>query len=87
MNKLTLYTPGYVDGKRESPIEFESTKDLLELTAVKRFKRGETLFRKSEELLMAVYDKGFEWWVIGTILNPEDVDLFEWEGAKKRAVK
>lgn len=87
MNKLFLHKPGFVDGKTESPLEFESTEDLLNLDAVKQFKQGETLFRISGDFLLAVYDKGFEWWVVGSILNTKTLDLFEWDGPKERTAK
>ena len=77
MNKLMLY-------KSKVIIEFEKTEGLLKLDAVKRFKKSETIFRMSGNFLLAVYDKGHEWLVIGAVFNPKNVDLFDWDGPKER---
>jgi len=40
----------------------------------------------SDNHLMAEFDDGFHWWVLGTIEKPELIDLPKWAGWKHRAI-
>lgn len=48
---------------------------------VARFRNGNQFYRFSisENTLMAEYDRGYEWWVIGYIKDPSQIDLPKWE--------
>lgn len=67
-------------------IKFETTEDLLKLDTVKTFfDRPDARPFLSASHLMVTYDNGFEWWVLGRIENPAEVNLPKWPGGKYRA--
>lgn len=91
MNRLHKHIPNFVDdrGADRTPFEFETLEDLKNLEWVKHYmgvagKRFEHLC-VSENRLMAVYDHGFHWWVIGYLEHPVE-GLPQWEGWKHRAL-
>jgi hypothetical protein len=61
---------------------FETTEELLALEDIKRHASPEAKFVLSGKHLMLVLKDGFEWWVLGQIEYPEQVDLPKWEGPK-----
>jgi hypothetical protein len=61
---------------------FETTEDLLSLDSVKRFNEMGAEFVMSDEHLMVITKEGFEWWVVGRVGKPEEVDLPKWGGPK-----
>lgn len=88
MNTFTQHIPSFVD-QREAPKpdKFSTTEELLELQAVKQWKRNPEFshFAMKDNALMAILDDGFSWWVVGFIKHPEQVNLPQWEGWKFRA--
>jgi hypothetical protein len=62
------------------PIKKEYFDDIYELPSVQNFSKmkGFESFVKSENLLMATFDEGEKWWVLGRIAYPERVGLPEW---------
>lgn len=81
MNSLRLHIPTFVD--HDSPVEslsFESTAELLALSSVQRYAGidGFSHFAISDSLLMAVYDGGSRWFVVGTLADPAAVPLPKW---------
>ncbi len=76
--KTSFHDPDY------EPVvyEFETTENLLNLNEVQRYAVHDAEFVMSDEHLMVLYQKGFEWWVVGRIGHPELVKLPKWEGPK-----
>lgn len=80
MNEITQYRPNYFSGFENETVSFSSTEELLEIPFIQNFKHGKfSSFSKSDNRLMAEYDDGYEWWVVGMIKSPELVDLPEWK--------
>ena len=96
-NKITQYRPGFFSGFKNSIVEFETTEELLNIDFVKKFSKfpnGENdkkFYRYSinevnghnQKFLMAEYDNGYKWWVIGLINESAKVDLPEWKPKDK----
>lgn len=76
--KTSFHDPDYV------PVvyQFETTEDLLSLDAVKKYDKTGAEFVLSGGHLMVLYQKGFEWWVVGRINDSSTVNLPEWRGPK-----
>jgi hypothetical protein len=81
--KTSFHDPDYVP----TVFEFETTADLLDLDDVRRVDRLDAEFAMSSEHLMVLYKDGFEWWVVGKVGKPEEVDLPKWEGPKIRVIR
>jgi len=87
MNSFRQHIPRFVDVGKSEDIPFETTEDLLELEIVKRYNdKPGTKYVMSDELLMTVQDDGFCYWVVGSIKNPNEIKLPQWEGWKFRAI-
>lgn len=90
VNKIKQYFPNFVEmGDLKAPIvEFKTVKELLEIPWVKRFGKdldSDMVFYRwslAEHSLMAEYNKGHYYLVIGTIYWPETVSLPEWSPVK-----
>ena len=79
------YVPGFVDnGEDLKEVTFKTTKELLKIPFVKRWSKDKEFYRFSisDENLMAEFKNGKEWWVIGNIERPEEVDLPQWKSPK-----
>lgn len=97
MNAITQYRPAYFSGFENATVEFESTADLLEIPFVKNFVHNlEKPFHrfsmtKSEmggpSMLMAEYDDGHVWWVVGHFRDVADLDLPEWKHKKREGAE
>jgi hypothetical protein len=81
--KTSFHDPDYVP----TIFQFETTADLLDLANVRRCGSLDAEFVMSGEHLMVLYKDGFEWWVVGKVGKPEEVDLPKWEGPKIRVVR
>ena len=86
MNTFTQHVPAFVDIDRPSPIQFETTEDLLSLEIVGRYKENCYWFVMDGNTLMMVKDDGFYWWVVGFIEKSELIKLPKWEGPKYKAL-
>jgi len=81
MNLLTKHIPGFADNGDEPPKwEFETTEQLLSIPFVESWKtawpeKGFQKFAMSGDCLVACYDGGKFWWVVGHIRNPSEVNL------------
>jgi len=86
MNTFTQNIPKYITCKKPKPIQFNTTKDLLCLREINRFEEYGKFshFAKSNNDIIAIYDYGFSWFVIGHIKNIQDIDLPLWEGPQYR---
>lgn len=87
MNRFQQHIPTYVEVTTPPPIlEFETTKDLLNLEVVKRYVDEGFHLCMHTYHLMVTSDDGFYWWVVGYIEDPESIDLPPWEGWKYHAI-
>ena len=92
MNKFTQHVPNCVDIDRDRWVsfEFETLEELVNHPFVKRFsspkKPDFSHFAIHNTYLMAIYDDGFKWWVLGSVATSEGLDLPKWQGWKFRAL-
>ena len=87
MNTFRQHIPTFVEIDGPPPLhKFSTTQELLALDVLQRYKGDDfSHFSMSGNLLMAISDDGFDWWVVGRISDPGAVDLPMWEGWKFRA--
>jgi hypothetical protein len=80
MNKFTQHVPSFVDISERFESEFNNTEELLEFNYVQAWSNLSHFhqFSISDNKLMAEFKDGTEWWVIGYIKNPKDIQLPEW---------
>lgn len=80
MNEIEQYRPGFFDGFENKVIKFSSVGELEKIPFVSSFAAldGFCGFAIGGNKLMAVYDGGCEWWVVGTLKKPDGVDLPKW---------
>lgn len=85
MNEFRQHFPSSCDFDNPKEIKFSTTEELLNLDAVSSWKEKNKFshFAISNNSLMAIFDEGYRWWVIGYIKYPENVDLPKWEGEGK----
>ena len=89
MNQFKRHFPNFVDiSEKPEWIDFETTDDLLGLYVVRKFEndRNFSHFAISGNILMAVYNDGLEWWVVGFIKDPSTIDLPKWEPKYKNTI-
>lgn len=87
MGYIYRYKPTFVDfaDDEKNKFHFESKQELLDIPFVKKFSEennfvGYALSPDSKKTaLMAVYDDGYKWWVIGFIEDVSGIDLPEWK--------
>lgn len=89
MPEIRRHIPNFVDMDEEEPetVKFSTVKELLEIPFVKSFSDGD--FHKfsiaddeSDPLLIAEYNEGRKWYVVGHIDNISNLDLSEWKPVK-----
>ena len=87
MNSFKQHIPTFVEIDEPPPIyEFKTTEELLALKVVQQYKDKDfSYFALSGNCLMVVSKKGFHWWAVGYIKDPEAVDLPKWSGGQYRA--
>ena len=87
MNTIRQYRPAFFEGFENETVEFSTDEELVKIPFVKNFSHYNfSHYAVSDSCLMAIYDDGFEWWVIGTIQYPASVKLPRWNGGKFRAL-
>lgn len=74
----------------DKTFSFNTTDELLAIEFVALFrsdigKHKFSHFALAERHLVAVYDDGFWWWVVGDVSDPAQVQLPQWAGGKYRA--
>ena len=86
-NLFVQHIPNFVDVDYPLTKEFETTEELLSFDVVNKFTKHKNFshFVISEKYLMAIYDEGFSYFVVGSILNPELLELPMWKGPTYRA--
>lgn len=75
------HVPNFVDlDKNPEPVAFENKDELLELFDVKKFSRekGFNHFARAGEHLMAIFDDGKRWFVVGRLSSHDGLDLSDW---------
>lgn len=96
MNTFIPHNPGYMDDLQSdmnsNNINFETTDDLLSIPFVYRFCASNfgppnnmwkfSHYAIRDELLIAVYNDGYLWFVVGSIDDPSTVELPQWTGGK-----
>ena len=90
MNRIRQHRPAFVTGFENEVVKFNTTEELLEIEFVKNFSRNDNFCRYSlstslgRGALMAEYEDGYEWWVIGHLDNTEEVNLPKWMPKEKK---
>jgi len=86
MPTIRRHVPNCVDMDDEcNPIEFSTVEELLDISFVKSFKDYDDFHKFSiadrfnGPSLMAEYNKGKKWWVIGHIDDASSIDLPDWK--------
>jgi len=72
------HTPGFIDLKEKpAPFEFANTEELINHPALKRESdsNGFSHFAINKNMVMAVYDGGLKWFVVGYVSDPNGIDL------------
>jgi hypothetical protein len=90
MNKIKQHRPAYVSGYEDAVVSFTTTEELLNIDFVKNFAKdigGDTFYRFSispadspgvRQTLMAEYNNGKKWWVVGFLDTNEGITLPQW---------
>jgi hypothetical protein len=85
-NKLYLINPEHVDKNTSNTIKyaFEKFSEVLDIPQIKFWRgvRDFSHFALNDHLLMVVLYKGFQWFVVGVVQKPKEVDLPKWDGGK-----
>jgi hypothetical protein len=83
MNHFKQYVPPFVDCDKPDIIKFNTTRELLNLDIVKRYKkRPNSKFVMSGNELMVVSRDETDWWVVGYIAQPKKIKLPQWKGGE-----
>lgn len=88
MNIFIVYMPSYIDrANKPRRFRFETTEELLAFEPMKLHSErlGFCGFALSYNNIMALYDDGFKWYVVGYVENSGPIDLPKWKGWKYRA--
>jgi len=92
VNRFHRHIPNFCDdrGMDRTPFEFETKEQLFASEHVVGFSKsmpGRQFvgFRMDGRTLIAVYEDGFHWWVVGHVEQPMH-DVPEWEGWKFRVM-
>lgn len=81
MNEIRQHVPGFVDGVEPNVVAFDTLEQLLAIPFVKRWTDSERFYRLSvndEVYLIAEFNGGREWWVVGYLRDPVPF-LPEWD--------
>jgi len=85
-NYFKQRVPGFIDPRGFIPIEFEftETQELLEHPYIQRWLNlnPPSNVVKSRNYVMIEEKEGFSWWVVGSVLNPNDLEVPQWNGGK-----
>ena len=90
--KINRYTPAFIDTDTKEIYEFSSTEELLLMPWIQRRTENPGFYRFSishtpdfidTDTLMAEYDEGYMWWVIGFIDKTDKLSLPIWKAKYK----
>lgn len=93
MNAIRAHIPAYMRDPQDAEtlkwVDFSTLEELLEISFVHNFCENAapskifSHYAKSDDLLMAVYNDGYSWLVVGYLKDPDSVDLSYWEAKYK----
>ncbi len=84
MTKIKQYRPAFFEGFKNEIADFKTLEELLDIEWIKSFK-SETFFQFSisvsvpRPLLMAEYNFGKDWLVVGLFSSDPTIDLPKWK--------
>jgi hypothetical protein len=83
-NHFRQRIPAFIDGDNPLGFDFDTVEELVNHPYIQEWlnKNPHSILVKSGGVLMVVYNEGFNWWGIGWITNPNDLELPEWDGGK-----
>lgn len=86
MPHFRRHIPGFVEyHSHRLEFDYADTADLLQQIRAKLPPPGRPrTLAIHDNTLIAVYDDGFDWWVLGFVSHPEDLDIPRWDGGKYR---
>lgn len=72
-------------GRDPLTMDFETTEGLLAIDFVNRFAEMDDFHQFSlvDDVLIAEFEKGYKWWVVGYLRVDFPLNLPEWDGVKK----
>ena len=84
MNIFKHHIPSSVDIAKPDDVEFNTTEDLINIPHLKKYSAINNFveFVKSDNTILATFEDGYNWWVMGTVDNADDLDLPVWDGGK-----
>lgn len=93
--KIEKYRPNFFTGFPDESYEINSKEELLKSELVKGAMSCSNFYRLSFALgkkvshIMAEYDEGYKWYVVGTIRNPENFEIMatwlpKWEPKERK---
>ena len=92
--KIKQHRPAYFTGFVDVVVEFSTREELFQIDFVKSFSSQKNFSRFSlsenygRHVLMAEFDDGYSWWVVGYIDQPPDeIGLHIWEPKYKDDTK
>lgn len=83
-NSITQHIPSWAEGFDPKCSDFNSASELLALDWVKVYAQEPNFHRFSlnGDTLMIERNEGKDWWVVGRISKPSEVDLPVWKPSK-----
>ncbi len=83
MNSFRQRVPNYIDAPKPDPHVFNTLEELYADPHINNYmsKPDFSHLAIDGDYLMAIFDEGYKWWVLGFIENPDDIDIPKWEKA------
>ena len=90
--KFIQCVPAFVDHVTPSKVEFSTFEELTESEVVSRYKHEDFVEfvmsnKSNNNVLMAIYDDGYRWSVVGYISDFDCSEIKKWDGGKYRDSK
>lgn len=81
---IRRYAPAFCDQSGPKEVSFETHAELMAIPFVKNFSAWPNFYRysKSKSKLIAEYDNGKTWFVVGTLIDIDLVDMPIWVPAE-----
>lgn len=73
-NEIRQHRPAFFEGFENETVPFDSLEELVKIPWITNFLKSPNFhqFSASDNMLMAEYRGGREWWVVGFLKNPVD---------------
>ena len=85
-NYFKQRVPGFIDPRGLIPVEFEftETQELLEHPYIQHWlnRNLPSNLVKTRNNVMVEENEGFSWWVVGSVLNPDELKVPQWNSGK-----